>query len=550
MGQLVFQATLGGQVALVGPNTASSYSLNLPTVNGNVVTTGDTGTVTNTMLASSAYTAPGTIGSGTPNSGAFTTLSASSTVSGSGFSTYLASPPAIGGTAAAAGTFTSLTLSGTSSNLNGDFSNATVLSRSSFKTTTVNGSTGIYALPNGTSTAASWQASNAADPTNASKILIATNGSTDVQLVSGINGTGTYLPLTFYTSGAEKMRLDTSGNVGIGTNSPGAKLEVNGNIYANPAANARIRAYNTTGTAQTTGIGADSGIGWIGSETNTPFYFATNNTERMRIDSSGNVGIGTSSPASILNLYATTKPTLKFGDSTLGNNYGGYITGYGTTGLGGFLSIGTNDNTVLSEAVQIQQQAASILFKTSTGTAGSTTERMRIDSNGNLNIGNSGNFGAKVSVNFDISSTYGIYLSPSSSTYTKGFIAFNNGSGSLVGQITTNGTATTYATSSDYRLKENVLPMVGALDTVAQLKPVTYKWKSDGSDGQGFIAHELQEVVPDCVTGEKDAVDEKGEPKYQGIDTSFLVATLTAAIQELKAIIDTQAERIAVLEAK
>ena len=80
--------------------------------------------------------------------------------------------------------------------------------------------------------------------------------------------------------------------------------------------------------------------------------------------------------------------------------------------------------------------------------------------------------------------------------------------------------------------------MTGALAKVAQLKPVTYKWKSDGSAGQGFIAHELQAVVPDCVTGEKDAVDENGKPKYQGVDTSFLVATLTAAIQELKAEFD------------
>jgi hypothetical protein len=70
------------------------------------------------------------------------------------------------------------------------------------------------------------------------------------------------------------------------------------------------------------------------------------------------------------------------------------------------------------------------------------------------------------------------------------------------------------------------------------LKPVTYKWNVNGSDGQGFIAHELQAVVPECVVGEKDAVDAEGNPKYQGIDTSFLVATLTAAIQELKAEFD------------
>jgi len=109
---------------------------------------------------------------------------------------------------------------------------------------------------------------------------------------------------------------------------------------------------------------------------------------------------------------------------------------------------------------------------------------------------------------------------------------------SQVGAISTDGTTTSYLTSSDYRLKHDIQPMTGALAKVAALKPCTYKWKADGSDGEGFIAHELQEVVPQCVTGEKDAVDAEGKPKYQGIDTSFLVATLTAAIQELKAEFD------------
>jgi hypothetical protein len=92
--------------------------------------------------------------------------------------------------------------------------------------------------------------------------------------------------------------------------------------------------------------------------------------------------------------------------------------------------------------------------------------------------------------------------------------------------------------------------MTGALSKVAALKPVTYRWKVDGSNGQGFIAHELQEVVKGCVTGEKDAVDADGNPVYQGIDTSFLVATLTAAIQEQQALIQSLTARIAALEAK
>ena len=150
--------------------------------------------------------------------------------------------------------------------------------------------------------------------------------------------------------------------------------------------------------------------------------------------------------------------------------------------------------------------------------------------------------------------------------------------GTEVGSVQITTTATSYVTSSDYRLKENIAPMTGALAKVALLKPVTYKWKSNGSDGQGFIAHELQAVVPDCVLGEKDGTqmqayeitpaisatyDEDGNeltpaieavikereiPKYQGIDTSFLVATLTAAIQEQQALITQLQADVAALK--
>ena len=104
------------------------------------------------------------------------------------------------------------TYTGSGGRILADFDNATVTNRRAFQTSTTNATTGIYALPNGTATAASWQATNAADPTNASKILIATNGSTDVQLVSGRNGTGTYLPLSFYTNGVQSAQLDTAAN--------------------------------------------------------------------------------------------------------------------------------------------------------------------------------------------------------------------------------------------------------------------------------------------------------------------------------------------------
>jgi hypothetical protein len=117
-----------------------------------------------------------------------------------------------------------------------------------------------------------------------------------------------------------------------------------------------------------------------------------------------------------------------------------------------------------------------------------------------------------------------------------------------VGSISSNGSTTTYATSSDYRLKENVQPMTGALARVAALNPVTYTWKNTGTHDEGFIAHELQKVCPSAVNGEKDAVNEDGSINPQSIDTSFLVATLTAAIQELKAIVDAQGAEIAALK--
>ncbi len=134
------------------------------------------------------------------------------------------------------------------------------------------------------------------------------------------------------------------------------------------------------------------------------------------------------------------------------------------------------------------------------------TERMRIDSSGNVGIGIStqdtrlvvyANTGTAVQRIYNVSGT---------NTYQ---MSFHN-STQECGTITTGNNTVGYNSNSDYRLKENIAPMTGALAKVSQLKPVTYTWKVDGSSGQGFIAHELQEVVPDCVTGEKDAVDAEG----------------------------------------
>ena len=229
MGQLVFQATAGGQVALVGPNPSSNFSLNVPAVNGNLVTTGDTGTVTNTMLASSAYTAPGTIGSGTPNTGAFTTLSASSTVSGTGFSTYLASPPAIGGTSPSTGKFTSITNTGLTSGY------VVYATTGGLET----GSANLTVGGNGQLVV------NAASGQGTPLYLTSTDASANVQTIfagvrtfqvgTGNSGSGFANALYFYdgTAGAERMRITSGGSVLIGntTNITNGSLMLNGQAY-------------------------------------------------------------------------------------------------------------------------------------------------------------------------------------------------------------------------------------------------------------------------------------------------------------------------------
>jgi len=180
----------------------------------------------------------------------------------------------------------------------------------------------------------------------------------------------------------------------------------------------------------------------------------------------------------------------------------------------------------------------------------SNTERMRIDSSGIVYVGKTAasntvygtaiNSTGQLLLVVKTGNSQGVFLNRQDDTGNA--ITFRQAN-SDVGSISVTGSTTSYNITSDYRLKENVVPMTNALATVSSLKPVTYKWKLTGENGQGFIAHELQSIVPDCVTGEKDAIDEEGNPKYQGIDTSFLVATLTSAIQELNA-------KVTALEAK
>ncbi len=293
-----------------------------------------------------------------------------------------------------------------------------------------------------------------------------------------------------------------------------------------------FRAYNnsTPTNASYIDVTVDGTVAAInsnreGSGTMLPMSFGVNNAERMRIDTSGNVGIGTSSPGQKLTVGVNGVFRLQTGSVTMDCT----PTPGGTDGF-------------------VWNTSASSYYDWNMG--GST--KVRIDSSGNLLVGTTSQPVA----------TYKVVVNYSGNSSTGG-IMFNDVDGGAIyeacyfrkdgaqrGYIRVTTSGTTYATVSDYRLKQDVAPMTGALAKVAALNPCTYKWKESGSSSQGFIAHELQAVVPECVTGEKDAVDAEGNPQYQGIDTSFLVATLTAAIQEQQAIINAQQAALTALTAR
>jgi hypothetical protein len=190
-----------------------------------------------------------------------------------------------------------------------------------------------------------------------------------------------------------------------------------------------------------------------------------------------------------------------------------------------------------------------LVFSTTADGASSPTERMRIANNGSVCINNTTRQTQGTLCPDGIVGTQPAISCYQNATTSQEQITFRNPNGG-VGTITTNGSATAYNTSSDYRLKENVVPLTGAANRINQLQVHRFNFISDPDRTvDGFIAHEAQAVVPECVTGTKDEVDADGNPIYQGIDQSKLVPLLTAALQEAIAKIETLEAKVAALEA-
>ena len=351
-----------------------------------------------------------------------------------------------------------------------------------------------------------------------------------VSTASNASGSGAAASFT------QAMTLDASGNLGLGVTSTTFKLHVAGTGYftgdlrlKNSGSNTSfIRAEeNSTSAAYTYATMDGRSTGY--------WAFSTNDTERARIDASGNVGIGTTSPTKRLQVESGSTAT---GGQAWSHSAG---TVYARIGI---VNPGTSNDT---EFGTVSNNDLRLITN--------NTERARFDSSGNLLVGTTVLSNTeRLNVTFPGSSKVGLSVDDTSATSCSVMIIRNNGT--ICGSISKTTTATAYNTSSDYRLKHDIAPMTGALNKVTALKPVTYKWNADNSDGQGFIAHELAEVCPDAVHGVKDAVEtyidaegnEQTRPVYQGIDTSFLVATLTAAIQEQQAIITQLQADVAALK--
>jgi hypothetical protein len=247
------------------------------------------------------------------------------------------------------------------------------------------------------------------------------------------------------------------------------------------------------------------------------------------VDASGNVGIGTSSPSSDFHVSGGA-------DSTIKN----------TASSGSSWFVGTNTSSYI-----LHNESNTPMVFTTNG-----TERMRINSLGRIqhNTGGSeittGGGAPQYSMNYSSNSGPGLRIQDTTAQNGNKFISFIN-AGTVCGNITSDGSTTSsYNETSDYRLKTNTRPMTGATERLKALNPINFEWISNGKRVDGFLAHEVQEVVPEAVTGEKDAVNEDGSINPQGIDKSKLVPLLTAALQEAITLIESQQSQIDALTAR
>lgn len=409
-------------------------------------------------------------------------------------------------------------------------------------------------------------------------------------LETDINNNSATSSFIVKVSQSEKLRITNSGRVGIGTSSPSYPLVVQDATLASASVRTTgkgelrlISATDASGHALR--FGGDSGGS---TEPRILRFLTSGDSERMRIDKDGRLLVGTSSAIASANnsggnvLCLNGSQTFFRGSSDTNSQYiefvkqrsGGTIVSNGDK-LGQILFEG-HDGSNPIKAAQITAEVdgtpgtndmpGRLVFSTTADGASSPTERMRISNNGDVRLNTGGG-----NVNVGTGTTDGVtFYSPSNpsagafQTSTNGgpaaYLRRRTSDGTIidfrrdttaVGTISVTTTATAYNTSSDYRLKENVVDIADGITRVKQLQPRRFNFIANADRTvDGFIAHEAQTVVPEAVTGTHNEVDDDGNAVMQGIDQSKLVPLLTAALQEAIAKIETLETKVAALEAQ
>ena len=424
---------------------------------------------------------------------------------------------------------------------------------------------------------------NSAIAANTAKPSITINNNADNRVITG-SGTANTL------NGESNVIVDSSGRMLLGHTAVGAKgaaspLQIQ---TANSGAFA-LTIKNRTSNNDYSFIGftdddasedlAQIGVQRTAADTGDLFFYtnggSSGSNERVRIDSSGHVGIGTTTPDQ---LGAGSDSTILAVIESSGTRRGQLLLGdnqnVDTGGIGDIHFVGKYQNSGHKDMACIKAQAAGstsgqrgavLIFETKTDGTAAIAERMRIDSSGRVGIGTTSSNETLTIINSANHSTSPCYIKANGSNNVRvlglqslraatsggiagSFIEFFKANGSAIGSVTGENSIS-YNTTSDYRLKENVVAISDGITRLKTLKPSRFNWIVNPSTTvDGFLAHEVT-AVPEAVTGTKDEVDENNEPVYQGIDQSKLVPLLTAALQEAIAKIEVLETKVAALEA-
>jgi hypothetical protein len=599
-GSLTFEGSTadGFETTLAVVDPTLDRTITFPNITGTVVTTGDTGTVTGTMIADN------TIVNAEINSSAAIAFSKLASLASANILVGNASGVPTATAVTGDVTITNAGVTAIASNVivNADINTAAAIAysklalSSGITNTDINASAAIA----GTKISPNFGSQNiqtSGTLTVASGVFNLGSATAPSITISGYLNTGIYSPganqLAIATSGTGRVFVDGSGNVGIGTGgtAPGASLRVAGAITSTPTGTgllaginsgyAQAKLYGSTGSLLDFGAsGADALARIRVDNADGALQFHTGgSSEKMRIDSSGRLLVGT--PTSRVTAFGQAAHQVEgtnanaFSSVTIAENsaFGGAFvlaksrgTAFQVLSSGdtlGILSFQGADGSALKEAARIEayvdgtpganDMPGRLVFSTTADGAASPTERLRISNDGRTGIGitATSTYAERLSIgSATIAGTEYCMVTVVAATAALAYHSrFINGNG-VVGSISTTGTATSFTTSSDYRLKENIVAVADGIPRLLQLKPSRFNFITDpGKTVDGFLAHEAQAVVPECVTGEKDAVDDDGNPVFQGIDQSKLVPLLTAALQEAIARIETLEAKVASLEA-